>query len=221
LRIVAFSDQGDFRTSAVVRRFGFLVFFIAVVQAFACSAQPSNRAAWRGHYFLVVSGFQGPDNDVVHSHTFASFYSGNDLANGVIKPATISWLPATGVVQPFGSERGHNFTLAQTLRMACRLGRDVKSWGPYQIEPALYQRALRRIQLLKSGRVQYAMIDTQPGTLNCIDAAGDLTPVPLDSGIAWGFVASDEVVRHLSPYFERSGATVDALAELLVSKACR
>jgi hypothetical protein len=65
------------------------------------------------------------------------------------------------------------------------------------------------------------MIDTQPGTLNCIDAAGDLTPVPLDSGIAWGFVASDEVVRHLSPYFERSGATVDALAELLVSKACR
>lgn len=203
-----------------MRRFGFLVCLVAAVAAFASSAQPSNRAALRGHYFLVVWGYQGPDNDVVHSHTFASFYSGNDLAKRIIKPATISWLPATGVVQPFGSERGHNFTLAQTLGMACRSGRDVKSWGPYEIKPALYRRALRRIRLLKSGRVQYSMIDTQAGTLNCIDAAGDLTPVPLDSGIAWGFVASDEVVRHLSPYFERGGATVDALAELRVSKAC-
>jgi hypothetical protein len=203
-----------------VRRFGFLVFFVAAVADFTSSAQASDRTALRGHYFLVVSGFQGPDNDVVHSHTFASFYSGNDLAKGIIKPATISWLPATGVVQPFGSERGHNFTLAQTLRMACQLGRHVKSWGPYEIKPALYQRALRRIRLLKSGRIQYSMIDTQAGSLNCIDAAGDLTPVPLDSGIAWGFVASDEVVRHLSPYFERGGATVDALAKLRVSKAC-
>ena len=96
----------------------------------------------------------------------------------------------------------------------------MRSWGPYEIKPALYRSALRRIRLLKSGRAQYSMIDTQAGTLNCIDAAGDLTPVPLDSGIAWGFLASDEVVRHLSPYFERGGATVDALAELLVSKAC-
>ena len=204
-----------------MRRFGFLVFFIAAVQAFASSAQAGNGAVLRGHYFLVVWGYQGPDNDVVHSHTFASFYSGNDLAKGIIKPATISWLPATGVVHLFGSERGYNFTLAQTLRMACRLGRVVKSWGPYEIKPALYRSALRRIRLLKSGRIQYSMIDTQAGTLNCIDAAGDLTPVPLDSGIAWGFVASDEVDRHLSPYFERGGATVDALAELLVSKACR
>ena len=201
-----------------MRRFGLLV-FIAAGQAFA-SSQASDGAALRGHYFLVLSGFQGPDNDVVHSHTFASFYSGNDLAKGIIKPATISWLPATGVVQPFGSERGHNFTLAQTLRMACRSGRDVRSWGPYEIEPAPYQRALRRIRLLKSGRVQYSMIDTQAGTLNCIDAAGDLTPVPLDTGIAWGFLASDEVVQHLSPYFQRGGATVDALAKLRVSKAC-
>jgi hypothetical protein len=203
-----------------VRSFGFLVFLIAAVAAFASSCQASNGMVLRGRYFLVVSGFQGPDNDVVQSHTFASFYSGNDLAKGVIKPATISWLPATGVVHLFGSERGHNFTLGQTLGMACRSGRDVRSWGPYEIKPALYQRALRRIRLLKSGRVQYSMIDTQPSTLNCIDAAGDLTAVPLDSGIAWGFVASDEVVRHLSPYFERGGATVDALAKLRVSKAC-
>ena len=63
------SDQGEFRTRAVVKRFRFLVFFVAAVAAFTSSAQASDRAALRGHYFLVVFGYQGPDNDVVHSHT--------------------------------------------------------------------------------------------------------------------------------------------------------
>jgi hypothetical protein len=173
-----------------------------------------------GRYFLVVWGYQGPDNDVVQSHTFASFYKGDDLSKGTIKPATISWLPAAGVVHFFGSEKGRNFTLAQTLKMACRSGREVKSWGPYEIEPALYRRALKRIRLLNSGHVLYSMIDTAPGTMNCIDAAGDLTPTPLDTGIAWGFVASDAVVQHLSPYFEKGGANLKTLADILTRKAC-
>jgi hypothetical protein len=180
----------------------------------------SGQSALTGRYYLVVWGLQGPDNDVVDSHTFVSFYRGDDLDKGIVKPATISWLPATGVVQVFGSEKGHNFTVAQTLKMACRSGRQVKSWGPYEIEPALYRRALKRIRLLNSGRVQYSMIDASPGTMNCIDAAGDLIPQPIDTGIAWGFVASDAVVRHLSPYFKRGGSPVEALADVLIPKAC-
>lgn len=187
----------------------------------ASSARPANsRIDLKDHYFLMVWGLQGADNDVVDSHTFVSFYRGDDLAKGNVKPATISWLPATGVVQLFGSEKGHNFTLTQTLGMACRSGRQLRSWGPYEIKSALYHRAMRRIRLLNSGRIQYAMIDTDPGTMNCIDAAGDLTPVPLDTGIAWGFVASDAVVQHLAPYFELGGATVDALADMLTPKVC-
>ena len=198
---------------------GFLIFLMML--CVASSVLPaSNRVDLRGHYFLVVWGLQGPDNDVVDSNTFASFYRGDDLAKGIVKPATISWLPATGVVQLFGSEKGHNFTLAQTLRMACRSGRQLSSWGPYEIKPALFQRGLRRIRLLQARRIQYAMIDTAPGTMNCIDAAGDLTPIPFDSGIAWGFVASGAVVQHLSPYFVRGGATVDTLADMLAPKAC-
>ena len=177
--------------------------------------------ALTGRYFLVVWGFQGPDNDVVDSHTFVSFYRGDDLAKGIVKPATISWLPATGVVQLFGSEKGHNFTLAQTLRMACRSGRQLKSWGPYEIKPALFQRALKRIRRLQSGRIQYSMIDSDPGTMNCIDAAGDLTSIPFDSGIAWGFVASDAVVQHLSPYFKQSRTTALSLKRLLTRDACQ
>jgi hypothetical protein len=168
----------------------------------------------------MVWGFQGRDNDVVHSHTFASFYKGDDLSRGMIKPTTISWLPATGVIDPFASDPGHNFTLAQTLEMACRLDREVKSWGPYEIEPTLYQRAVKRVRLLNSGRVQYSMIDTAPRTMNCIDAAGDLTPTPLDTGIAWGFVASNAVVQHLSPYFIHGGRWDRTLKNMMTRNAC-
>lgn len=196
-----------------------------IVTAVFCILPASTLAAGsnlslRGHYFLVVWGYQGPDNDVVDSHTFVSFYKGDDLAKGVVHPATISWLPATGVVAPFGSAPGHNFTLGQTLEMACHSGRQVKSWGPYEIEPALYQRALKRVRLLRSGRVQYSMIDTASDAMNCIDAAGDITPAPFDSGIAWGFVASQVVVRHLSPYFIKSEAKVQSLKRILARQAC-
>lgn len=204
-------------------RFVGLLVLLAVLSSTVPSGaeQVSSRSALTGRYFLVVWGLQGPDNDVVDSHTFVSFYRGDELDKGIVKPATISWLPATGVVQLFGSEKGHNFTLAQTLRMACRPGRLLKSWGPYEIKPALFQRALRRIRRLQSGRIQYSMIDTDPGTINCIDAAGDLTPIPFDSGIAWGFVASDAVVQHLSPYFKQSRTTDLPLKRMLTHNACQ
>lgn len=204
-----------------MRFVGLLVLLAALFSTAPSRAeQVSNRSALIGRYFIVIWGFEGPDNDVVHSHTFASFYRGDELAKGILRPTTISWLPATGVVEPFGSEPGHNFTLSQTLKMACRLGRTVKSWGPYEIEPALYERALRRVGLLNSGRIRYAMIDTDLGTMNCIDAAGDLTPIPFDSGIAWGFVASDAVVQHLAPYFKKSRPVNLSLKRLLTRDAC-
>ena len=179
-----------------------------------------NTTTLKGHYFLVVWGYQGQDNDVAQAHTFASFYSGDDLALGHVKPATISWLPSTGVVRLFGAERGRNFSLAQTMGMACRAGREVKSWGPYEIRPELYRRALRRIRLLNSGRIAYSMIDILPGTMNCIDAAGDITRTPLDTGMSWGFAATIEVVRHLSPYFKNNGRVVKAVAEMPIWATC-
>ena len=156
----------------------------------------------------------------MNSHTFASFYKGDDLAGGNFIPATISWLPSTSKINVFGYERGRNFSLTQTLVMACQAGREVNSWGPYEITPELYRRALRRIQLLNSGRVAYSMIDIVPGTMNCIDAVGDITPTPLDTGISWGFAASSEVVRHLSPYFKNNGRVVKAVAAMPIWRKC-
>src|SRR3954469_8416504 len=84
---------------------------------------------------------------------FASFYDGADLAKRRVNPATISWLPESGRVHLFGVERGRNFTLDQTLALACQSGKKVRSWGPYEISADLYRRALNRIRLLESGSV--------------------------------------------------------------------
>ncbi|MGE0055986.1 MAG: hypothetical protein AB7S74_17450 [Hyphomicrobium sp.] len=200
----------------------FSMVLVAFTWATAANARTDTRldTALRGRYFLVVWGYQGQNNDVVESHTFASFYKGEQLAHGKLNPPTISWLPFTGVVHLFGIEKGRNFSLTQTLGMACRAGRDVEFWGPYEIRPELYRSGLRRIRLLNSGRVTYSMIDIFPGTMNCIDAAGDIVPAPLDTGISWGFAASSDIVQHLSPYFKNGGKTVKALTNLPFLETC-
>jgi hypothetical protein len=48
----------------------------------------------RGRYFVVIWAYQG--HAPTDSHSFASFYNGDDLADGRVTPATISWLPADG-----------------------------------------------------------------------------------------------------------------------------
>jgi hypothetical protein len=66
-------------------------------------------------------------------------------------------------------------------------GRDSKrvaSWGPYETNFDLYQRALARIRLLASGRVAYSGLALFPGTMNCIKAAGEITDAPLNQGIS-------------------------------------
>jgi hypothetical protein len=173
-----------------------------------------------GEYFLVVWAFQGPDDDLVHSHTFASFYRGDDLAKGVVEPATISWLPVSGTVRPFSVEPGRNFSLDETVGMACHAGRKVSSWGPYKIRPELYHSAMKRIQLLQSGRIRYSMMNASPHSMNCIAAAGNLTSTPLDTGILWGVAASAAVVKHLSPYFLSDASIPQILVDAVTAKAC-
>jgi len=180
----------------------------------------AETASLDGRYFMVVWAYQGPDDDLVHAHTFISFYRGNDLAKGVVSPLTISWLPATKKVQPFGSERGHNFSLAETLQMACHAGRRVQSWGPYEITAELFERAKTRLALLQSGRVSYSMINSLPRSMNCITAAGDITSMPLDTGILWGVAASAKVVKHLSPYIVGKEDDLKDLVARSKTEAC-
>ena len=55
------------------------------------------------------------------------------------------------------------------------------------------------------------MMSLRPGTMNCIEAAGDITNTPFRPGLSWGFAASEAVVRHLGPFLKngkRISATV-------------
>ncbi|MBS0234894.1 MAG: hypothetical protein JSR99_15580 [Proteobacteria bacterium] len=186
-----------------------LLFVVALPFGVMAARSASQGHELNGRYFLIVWAYQSRDDDLIHAHTFLSLYRGSDLAKGIVRPTTISWLPADGPVPLFGAVKGHNFTLDQTLKMACRAGADVKSWGPYEVRPELYTAATRRVGLLQSGRINYSMINAPPKSMNCIVAAGDITPAHLNTGILWGVAASSEVVRHLSPYFVGDGVRSD------------
>jgi hypothetical protein len=97
----------------------------------------------------------------------------------------------------------------------------VASWGPYETNRDLYQRALVRIQLLASGRVAYSMLALRPGTMNCIKATGDITNAPFNPLLCWGFAASKAIVRHFSPFFKDGGRPNKTVAQLTMrSSGC-
>jgi hypothetical protein len=181
----------------------FVRVFILFASAPALAA--TERIDLRGRYFIVVWGYQGAVNAPKDSHTFASFYDGTQLSRGRVKPATISWLPVTGVVHILEVDPGRNFSLGQTLTLACRSGRQVGSWGPYEIDFDLYQRALTRIRLLHSGTIRFSSVPRQGKTMNCIEATGDIAETPFRPGLVWG----SEQVRRLFDISARYSKMVD------------
>jgi hypothetical protein len=173
----------------------------------------------RGRYFMVIWAYQG--QAPTDSHSFATFYDGDDLADGRVTPATISWLPATGTVHPLQVEEGRNFSLAETLAVACQNGKRVANWGPYEISADLYRRALARIELLRSGKVAFNALGFHSGAMNCIEAAGDIAHTPFRPGSSWGLAASQAIVRHLRRFFKNGGQPNDTIAQSVMSKGCQ
>lgn len=203
-----------------MRRLLFALLLLVIVELPAAFAQPQELESLRNRYFVIVWAYEGDGNAPRDSHTFATFYKGDDLAEGRVRPATISWLPARGVVSLLGAEEGRNFTLTETFAIACRDGKRVARWGPYETRLDLYQRALARIRLLTSGRVAYSGLGLLPGTMNCIKAAGDITDAPLNPGISWGFDASKAVLRHFSSFFKNGKQPNNTVAQLIMSPQC-
>ena len=192
-----------------------LAAIIAVVVAFPAD---SDSPSLRHRYFLVVWGYQEVGNPPRESHSFLTVYRGDDLAKGRVAPATISWFPADRGVSLVGTERGRNFSLPQTLAIACQGRKQVATWGPYEIPLAFYQRVLARINLLESGRINYSALSLRPGSMNCIEAAGDITNQPFHPLMSWGHRGSRAIVRHLSPFFKDGGRINRAVARMVLRK---
>jgi hypothetical protein len=125
----------------------------------------------------------------------------------LLEAHTISWLPCNLHIRTNAlfAEPGRNFDFDTTLRFVLDGGERVSLWGPYRIEPQLYHRALRRIAELDSGQVRYKADDTgrsEYRVVNCIHAISELVDgfrVRMFS-VAWGEVASYEVLRRMRPW---------------------
>jgi hypothetical protein len=78
-------------------------------------------------------------------------------------------------------------------------------WGPYQIDPELYFRAVNQVNLLQSGQVRYKAVDSGYPTArvsNCIHAISSIAEGyrvrVLSPG--WGETASYTILRQFRPW---------------------
>jgi hypothetical protein len=160
-------------------------------------------------YYLSVFAFDTVPRRAQYSHTFATFIK---ASGGSVEAHTISWLPRSKHIEVARtqSEPGMNLDLHQTLDFARGLSARVHEWGPYRIRPELYERSLRQIERLNSGRIQYKILDgawRPDAASNCIHAVSD---IDADDGYltvagAYGAAASARVVEHLSRWMIEPG----------------
>lgn len=197
----------------------------AVPGAHAVDVMP-DVATTQDTYYVTFFAYQQGINLTVNkenSHTFAQFvHVQPDGAGGVTLPRddafTISWMPASGVVRPFGpAEVGEDTDLDFELRRGAGV-RNARAfaWGPYRIAQSTFARATSQRDLLSSGRVLYKAsgrdpisrstdyLNTagslKPAFLNCLAAVGDIGP---DGGTVVGAssgrAGTQEVVDHFAP----------------------
>lgn len=144
-----------------------------------------NRAAPPGErYYLLVFGSQTVPKLPRYTHTWVTVVrvppaeAGRPLR---IEPHTISWMPATLDIQPwrYNIEPGVNLDLDASVRMALEREERVSLWGPYEIPPGLYRKALIQKAFVESGAIGYQCIDTVGEAAetgrgsNCIHAISD------------------------------------------------
>jgi ABC-type phosphate/phosphonate transport system substrate-binding protein len=160
-------------------------------------------------YYLCVFALDSVPPRAQSSHTFATFIKSS---GGAIEAHTISWLSRSKQIEVgrTQSEPGMNLDLHETLGFARDLSAHVYEWGPYQIRPELYERSLRQIERLNSGRIQYKALDgawRPDAASNCIHAVSD---IDADNGYltvdgAYGVAASARVVEHFSRWMIEPG----------------
>jgi hypothetical protein len=177
-------------------------------------------------HYVMVFGSQRPLGDPRFSHTFATFVRasgyGPDSRTYQLEAHTISWMPASGDIRVAAllPEPGVNMDLLDTLRWAVQTGQRVTMWGPYRIDPELYERALRQVALLESGQVRYKAVDSgflTDHVSNCIHAVASVTEgyrrrifLP-----GWGDMASLYVTRQFAAWIRDGWRTHDWVSDRL------
>ncbi len=184
---------------------------------------PESHAS-HDRFFMMIFSAQRAWNRPKYTHTFATFVKARSAATDetrtehgtepALKPCsirgsnlethTVSWLAANKKVCLFRlwPERGFNFDLATSLEWALSVQSRISMWGPFEIKPALYAKALVQKARLESGAIQYKVFD--PGfrphsACSCIHGVCDIDQ---DRGPLWTwFRYGESASRSIAVYF--------------------
>jgi hypothetical protein len=106
---------------------------------------------------------------------------------------------------------GHNFTLAETIKLAVDQKNAVAMWGPYEMQKPAFDLAVKRKQLLDSGTIKYRADDRlyqkDKVAISCFHAMQGLDELFPKGGLLgtglkmWGF---NGTARVLIEYTEKA-----------------
>jgi len=147
-------------------------------------------------YFALVFGSESVPKRGKYSHTWYTIVKatpksdlktdydpqGNQIKYYDLLAHTISWMPRSLNVRvlKLRAECGVNMALHPTIRYCRSQGECLAMWGPYEVNPLvaeeLYDKSVKQIARLNSGRVLYKAVDPDGVTniCNCIHAVTDL-----------------------------------------------
>jgi len=183
-------------------------------------------SAWGADtYHMLIFGAQSSPRRPQYTHTWATFVrvsgEGEDRMGSPLEGFTISWLPASLRIHTFYpfAQPGVNLNLQSTLQYVFDNNEHVSGWGPFIIDAAVYDRALRQKAKLEGGEVKYKAIDPEIGprvetVANCIHAITDLDPSGRGRLYYWelqrfGESASHFVAHQIATRFGRTEAYWD------------
>jgi hypothetical protein len=137
-------------------------------------------------YFLLLFGSESVPKRAVHTHTWGTVVRvpPPGVPGGPVEAHTISWMPRTLVIRPFRFhvEPGVNLDLAATMNLVTGQKQRVTLFGPYEVRPSLYRRALIHKAFLEEGSIGYQGFDLvgeagrRGNGSNCIHAITDADP---------------------------------------------
>jgi hypothetical protein len=195
---------------------------LLVLALFAPAAQAGEAC------YLLMFGSQRVPGNPKYSHTFATFVRATwtdrppPVGPCQMESFTISWLPQSLDVRVFAPlpECGVNLTLDDTLRHVIGCEERVSMWGPYRIDPKLYDLAREQRGRLESGAVQYKAVDAgydAARVSNCIHAVANAVAGPRVrvASPGWGETASYAVLRRFMPYVQDDCLTYPLVATAL------
>lgn len=128
-------------------------------------------------YYFVLFGGQSVPFRPRTAHTWATFVKTTPTADGrqEVEQVTISWLPASGPVQPLRlrAVEGKNYSLDETFAKMAANNAQVSVWGPFETDAVRYESAVRQAHTLNSGAVRFRSIDSfscHRGVQHCVHA---------------------------------------------------